>query len=260
MNHVLLKIRNSLQREGLVATLLRTVKYPARVVKRQHFARKVLQLNSAEDKFTWIYKSNHWSSEESASGLGSTLKYTEKLRQQLPGLFREHKIRKVFDAPCGDFNWMRLVVRDTDIDYVGGDIVQPLIQALNRQYGSSRIRFVHIDLTQGTFPAADLMICRDCLFHLSFRDTRAVLANFVRSGIPYLLTTSHVNTDGFHNVDIPTGGFRRIDLYAAPYHFPRGVLSTVDDWVEPDPPRQMGLWSREQVEQALSRWRLPQEP
>ena len=255
MNNVAHRLLNSVQRDGVVATVLRIFKYPARVLKRRHFSERVIKLQSAEEKFTWIYKNNHWSSEESASGLGSTLKYTENLRHELPKLLRQFSLRRVFDAPCGDFNWMKSVVDQTAVEYVGGDIVLPLVKALNQKYENptKRIAFVHIDLTRDEFPSADLMICRDCLFHLSFKDTHSLLDNYVRSGIPYLLTTTHHHGGNFNNFDIQTGGFRMIDLFSAPYHFPREVLASIDDWVEPDPRRQMCLWSREQIVAALSK-------
>ena len=113
MNNVAHKLRNSVQREGLLSTVFRIFKYPARALKRRHFSKRILKLQSAEEKFTWIYKTNHWSSEESASGLGSTLKYTENLRRELPQLLRQYSLGKVFDAPCGDFNWMKAVVEAT---------------------------------------------------------------------------------------------------------------------------------------------------
>ena len=106
---------------------------------------------------------------------------------------------------------------------------------------------MHIDLISGKFPPADLMICRDCLFHLSYSDTRSVLENFVASGIPYLLTTSHKNDGTIVNRDIQTGSFRVMDLFAPPYNFPRETLARIDDWVAPDPEREMCLWTREQV-------------
>jgi len=96
------------------------------------------------------------------------------------------------------------------------------------------------------------MICRDCLFHLSFQDTKSVLENFIQSNSTYLLTTTHKNMGGsFINKDISTGDFRCIDLFSKPYNFPTDPLYTIDDWIAPDPERQMCLWNREQVLLAL---------
>jgi hypothetical protein len=66
------------------------------------------------------------------------------------------------------------------------------------------------------FPKVDLWLCRDCLFHLSNRDILLALRNFLASGTPLVFTTTHLNSAVFENVDIRTGGFRRIDLFSAP--------------------------------------------
>jgi hypothetical protein len=72
-------------------------------------------------KFTDIYHKNIWENEESVSGPGSTLEYT--VRDALPTVLDTYSIKTIFDAPCGDFNWMKYVVKGTNIKYTGGDIV-----------------------------------------------------------------------------------------------------------------------------------------
>lgn len=241
------KIRDSIQRVGVVRTLLKISGRPFEIIRRKIAVSKIMSLPTAEQRFTWIYQNDYWQSKESVSGTGSTLKYTENLRKELPSLFQKFSIHRVFDAPCGDFNWMSQLLREVDVSYIGGDIVEPLIRTLEERHRTDRVSFVHIDLISGKFPSADLMICRDCLFHLSYSDTRSVLENFVASGIPYLLTTSHKNDGTIVNRDIQTGSFRVMDLFASPYNFPRETLARIDDWVAPDPEREMCLWTREQV-------------
>lgn len=213
--------------------------------------RKILNSLNLEDRFTQIYHINYWNSNESASGVGSTLKATEKLRVQLPLIFKRFSIESVFDGPCGDFNWMKLVVKETDITYCGGDIVLPLIEKNQSEYGNEKVRFMHIDLTKNAPPSADLMICRDCLFHLSYEDTKLVLSNYIKSNIPFLLTTTYKNHNEFKNQNIVTGHFRFIDLFSPPYNFSRDVLFQVDDWVGTETPRYLCLWSREQIIKAF---------
>lgn len=246
------KVIDSLQREGLVATAIKIINYPTNRLKNNRFKKEVLPLKSNEYKFTWIYKNNHWSSRESLSGTGSTLKYTANLRKELPNLFSRYSIQKVFDAPCGDFNWMSHLLPTVNIEYIGADIVRPLIENLNREHKSANTSFIHFNLVKETPPQVDLMICRDCLFHLSFQDTKSVLENFIQSKTTYLLTTTHKNMDeSFTNRDISTGDFRCIDLFSKPYNFPTNPLYVIDDWIDPDPERQMCLWNREQVLLAL---------
>jgi hypothetical protein len=124
-------------------------------------------------------------------------------------------------------------------------------------YRDSNISFIRIDLTKQIFPEADLMICRDFLFHCSFHHTKLVLSNFSRSKIQYLLTTTHINHGHFKNEDISTGAsYRLIDLFEPPYCFPIDVLFRVEDWIAPYPKREMCLWTREQITQALTRWKI----
>jgi hypothetical protein len=246
------QIRDSIQRVGTARTLLKIIGRPYELIRRKIAVSKILSLPTAEQRFTWIYQNDYWQSKESVSGTGSTLRYTENLRKELPAIFLKFGIRRVFDAPCGDFNWMSHLLPEVDVSYVGGDIVKPLILSLEQRFRTDRITFVHIDLISGKFPQADLMICRDCLFHLSYADTRAVLENFIASGIPYLLTTSHKNDGAVVNQDIQTGSFRVMDLFAAPYNFPADPLVRIDDWVAPDPEREMCLWRRDQVASALA--------
>lgn len=245
---VLSKIKESLKRKGLVATAIKIVNYPFNLLKISDFKREVLSLKSNEDRFTRIYRDNYWSSSESASGTGSTLRYTANLRKELPNLFRRYSIQRVFDAPCGDFNWMSHLLPSVNIEYIGADIVKPIIENLNNKHKSAKISFIHFDLVKEIPPEVDLMICRDCLFHLSFQDTKSVLENFIQSKSTYLITTTHKNMEGsFTNRDILTGDFRYIDLFTKPYNFPTDPLYVIEDWIAPDPERQMCLWNREQV-------------
>jgi len=246
------KVFISLKTDGFLKTFLKTVLYPSNIIRQIRFNRFALSLKTNEERFNWIYCNNFWRSDESRSGTGSTFEYTANLRKHLPGIFKEYSIKTVFDAPCGDFNWMRHVVQGGEVSYIGGDIVKPLVDELNRKYRSDRIVFIHFDLVKQVPPDADLMICRDCLFHLSFDDARSVLENFSKSNVKYLLTTTHANHGRqFVNKDISTGDFRLIDLFSQPFSLPAEPLLMVDDWISPDPERRMCLWSASQILTAM---------
>lgn len=231
----------------MVNTFIRSKKYLTWVITRRNDG-------TVKSVFTEIYKYKYWGSDESVSGPGSTLDHTENLRSNLPKLFEKFSIRSIFDAPCGDFNWMRHFLKECDLKYIGGDVVSRLIKANNSKYRNSKTKFIHLDLINAPFPKCDLMICRDCLFHLSFHDIKSVLKNFIDLEIPYLLTTTHVNCGDFENKDIATGDFRRIDLFSIPYYFSKDVLFRIEDWKSPLPKREMCLWSREQIIQATKKW------
>ena len=246
---------DNLRAHGLRYTIRKVIQFTKDQIKAKIIAKKVFSLDSIEDRFTVIYTENYWSDKESASGRGSTLLYTQNLRNCLPEVLEKYKISSVFDAPCGDFNWMKHFVSEHPIAYMGGDIVKPLIESHLSKYKNASTDFVHVDLTRDDLPRTDLMICRDCLFHLSFQDTLSVLKNFVRSGTPYLLTTSHLLGPEHKNYDIATGDYRLMNLFAQPYHFPQDYLAKIDDWLAPDSPRAMFLWSRGQIEGVIAKFK-----
>ena len=132
------------------------------------------------EAFETIYQENYWGVEESRSGWGSTLEYTGPLRTALEKLTRKLGTRVMFDAPCGDFNWMRHVRLPEGCRYIGGDIVAPLVAELQVQYAGPTRQFQVIDIVNDELPQADLWLCRDVLFHLPTADIIKALKNFAR--------------------------------------------------------------------------------
>jgi hypothetical protein len=245
---------NSLKRDGLVATARKCALAPFRQFGSwwSHYCR--WRLNRSSDPkviFEMIHRLNVWDSPESVSGPGSTLDYTASLRRHLPVVFRQYAVQTLFDAPCGDFNWMRQVVAASPIHYLGGDIVPALIQANQAAHGGERVRFIRFDLTRDRFPAADLWFCRDCLFHLSYRAILAALKNFSESAVPHVLLTNHQGAVPFANTDIRTGGFRPLNLFSPPFSLPREVLYRIPEGTDPALRHEMCLWTREQIKMAL---------
>ena len=221
---------------------------PFRKLKRAVDKRALVRADSLQDRFTVIYKRNAWGSRESVSGSGSTLEMTESIRISLPYLFKKFDIHSMFDAPCGDFNWMRRVDLKGLI-YVGADIVEPLVLDLQKKFSSSTVTFSLLDITKDPFPKSDLVLNRDCLFHLSYEDILATLANFLISGSKYFLSTSYENRGHFLNKNIRSGDFRLIDLFASPFKFPKDFYFEISERGEGGlPPRKLYLWDREQVQ------------
>jgi hypothetical protein len=167
--------------------------------------------------FNGIYARNEWGDPTSRSGEGSNLTQTQRIRQELPNLWRRYGVRRMLDAPCGDFQWMRDIAHALD-EYVGMDIVGRLIETNSQKYGNDRIRFRRADIVMDPLPASDLILCRDALVHLCFRDMWRALQNFRRSGASYLLVTTFI--DRTQNEDIENGQWRPLNLQRAPFNFP----------------------------------------
>ena len=185
--------------------------------KREHRRKKqrMTQLGGTREVFDHIYKVNLWGSEESVSGPGSTLEYTASIRQAIPELVHDRGISVILDAPCGDYNWFQMIEWKQPITYVGGDIVPDLITQNQSLHGNGNTRFMTLDITRDDLPAADLWLCRDCLFHLPYRDIFLAVENFLTSDIRYLLTSMHPQCR--KNRDVYTGAFRMLNLQLKPF-------------------------------------------
>jgi len=203
--------------------------------------------------FTSIWKNNYWADSESVSGPGSTLEQTRYLLNNLPNLFEKFKIRTIFDAPCGDFNWMSHLLKKVDLTYVGGDIVNELINRNNKLFASDKIKFTEFDLTMNDFPKADLWLCRHILFHFSDRDIFMTLRKFCDSDIKYILVTNCITGKNFRNKNIRTGSWRLLNLTLAPFNLPLKPLYKVIDSVSPAPPMELYLYSRKQIIDSLKK-------
>jgi len=248
------KVTRSVRRDGVGPTALKCMQWPGR--KMAQLRHRFLQWRLKKTKnhktaFDLIYRLNTWDSKESVSGPGSTFAYTLNLRQRLPQLFEEHGIRTVFDAPCGDFNWMPHVLALTSVSYLGADIVRPLIANHQKTFTNERTEFRLLDITRDALPQVDLWICRDCLFHLSYQQIFEALSNFARSGIRFALLTNHRNEGGFENSDIRPGGFRKLDLFASPFLLPKDVLRRIQEGSGEETDHEMCLWTREQIAASL---------
>ena len=186
---------------------------------------RVLALDT-KSMFTEIYRNNLWNNEESLSGGGSTLNRTAKIREGLQELFLDREIESICDAGCGDFNWMKTVEFRT-IKYIGIDIVADLISANKEKYEGENISFIDLDIIRDDLPTVDLIICREVLFHLSFQDVRAAIANFKRSKSRYLLVTHFPYLS--ENIDVQTGRCRGIHFQKAPLNFPPPISTIQED-------------------------------
>jgi hypothetical protein len=204
-------------------------------------------LLSRKSVFTRYYDTAFWG-EESKSGCGSTLAYTDVMRARLPGLLSKYKINRILDAPCGDFNWFKELDLEPEIQYIGADIVESMVMELNVKYADGNRKFVVIDIAEDRLPQADVLFCRDVLFHMSHRTVKRAIRNYYRSEIPLLMTTTHYTKTP--NKDIITGGFRTLNLLLSPYNFPP-PREMIDDYVEGHHPRGIGVWFRDDIPESL---------
>jgi len=209
-----------------------------------YFARRAAggQLFDRVEAFRHAYRTNLWAGPDSRSGPGSGLEQTGALRTELPSLLRRHRARSMLDLPCGDWRWMATVPL-SGIEYTGGDLLEELVVQCHRDYAGPHRSFLRLDLTTSSLPAADLLLCRDCLVHLSIEDIRLALANIRRSDITWLLTTTFPGETV--NRDIVTGDWRPLNFQIPPFNFPE-PLELIDERCTEGAGRfsdkSLGLW------------------
>jgi hypothetical protein len=220
------------------------------------FNQKLDLLKAGNNIFDYYYQNNTWGDSESVSGPGSTLAYTANIRTKIPELVEELGVFIILDSPCGDFNWFRAIEWNRAISYIGADIVKPLIDKNRLLYGDASKRFISLDITNDKLPQADLWLCRDCLFHLSYKDIAIAIQNFLTSDIRYILTSNHQNCT--KNKDITTGSFRLLNLELPPFNLGKPIM-VIDDWIEGFPERQLCLWERNTLINKLGSDKIFQE-
>ncbi len=179
--------------------------------------------------FSKIYQTNFWRGIESISGPGSSLEQTRTTRIELANFLIAKNIKSLLDIPCGDFHWMSMLDLDK-VDYIGADIVKELVLQNNRKYKKEKRTFINLDLTIDPLPEVDLIVCRDCLVHLSMEDISSALKNIGSSKSTWVLLTSY--SDRPFNFDITSGDWRPLNFLIEPFNFPVPDLIINEDCTE----------------------------
>jgi len=156
-------------------------------------------------------------------------------------------VRVLLDCPCGDFYWLQHSKLDIE-EYIGVDIVQKIIKLNQQKYGNKCYKFKKLDIEKDALPKADMILCRDCLVHFSFKDILSTIKNFKRSSSRFILTTTFPKR--LSNIDIDTGGWRTLNLQLPPLNFPRPIklINEKCDEVEGTySDKSLGLWRLEDI-------------
>jgi hypothetical protein len=134
---------------------------------------------------------------------------TETIRAWLPDALRARGVKRLLDAPCGDYAWQGAV--DWPCAYVGADF--------NAEHVAKAVAAgaeAHVcDLRADPLPVCDAILSRDFFQHLPLEDGRAVLARFRRTGARWLFATCH---GAGANADVEFGGFRLVDMTCEPFN------------------------------------------
>ena len=167
--------------------------------------------------FNRIYSEGVWGRNVAGagtSGSGSTLEITREYRAYLQDFIRKHRVTSIVDAGCGDWSFSS-TVDWAGASYIGVDIASDVIEADRQKYEKGKITFRVGDITE-ELPAADLLISKDVLQHLS----NALVQKFIRNNLKggkykWVLLTNDRGSSG--NGDTVPGGWQAIDLAAPPF-------------------------------------------
>lgn len=188
--------------------------------------------------FSDIYRENRWNGVESRSGPGSGEAATVHLRKAIAELVENLGVRTVLDVGCGDGYWM------PDLPgYTGIDVAPEAIRLARKRHPERRYLVGSVSTIK--LPRVDLVITRDAMQHMSFRDGLDALARIIESGPGWLLASTYV---GGLNEDIVTGSAYSPDLSAEPFNLGRPVSMIFDGYTYHDADavrdnrKHLGLW------------------
>lgn len=124
--------------------------------------------------------------------------------------------------------------------YIGFDIVSLLIQKNRERYSAPDREFRVVDIVNDSLPCVDLIICRDCVQHLTDQDVFRLFANIKRSTSRYLLVSNYPKNTENNDIEqiYSTARITYRNLLRAPFNFPK-PLSIIDEGFDS---KVLSLW------------------
>jgi hypothetical protein len=219
------------------------------ILHKLYFDKNNFLYKNASNVFSRIYTDNFWLSDESHSGGGSHISTTQTIRKELPILWEKYGIKTFLDVPCGDYNWMKEIEKK-NIIYIGGDVVNEIIEQNNQKYARENVSFKVIDITKDDLPMVDMIFCKDCLQHLSYENIFKALINFKQSNSRYLLVTSYPKT--IYNWDILNGDYRPLNLLKKPFMLPSPIIKIHEKAADIEIDKTMYLYELKDIDMKIS--------
>lgn len=181
-----------------------------------------------QEIFRCIYQTNAWLDPSTRSGPGSNMVQTAVIREALPKILKTLGARSLLDLPCGDIFWINTLDLSFLDNYYGADIVPEIIEENNTRHRTGNREFMVLDVIKDELPQADVILCRDCLPHLTYRDIFSALNNMKRSGAKYLIMSTY--TSRTQNNDLTASNmlhlwrYRELNFEIAPFNFPKPLV------------------------------------
>jgi SAM-dependent methyltransferase len=227
----------------LKSTIRRILPGTAVLAYRQYRQQRLSRRNkrlSTEQVFTDVYLKNRWGGRpgEFFSGNGSheetvVAPYVAMMAARLREL--DAASRTVVDLGCGDFSVGRRLAPLCG-QYVGVDIVQPLIARNQAAFGGPRVCFRHANIVADAIPAGDICLVRQVLQHLANDQIAAVLPKlaqfrwtFVTEHLPSPGRLEAANIDKVHGDAIRISRGSGVFLDQPPFNLPAASYRPILD-------------------------------
>lgn len=200
--------------------------------------------------YSQFYLGGMWrpAPDQSKSGIGSTLAYSDSFSKNLIRIIREYKIKNVFDCSCGDWFWMRHI-KDKLPNYLGNDVCQEIVND-NKQYETQSIKFVCNDMLSEMKNRKDkefdLIICRHTMEHLPIEYNLEAIQEMKRVSKFFIITSANLSYSLNENPDLNFSGnfvppYKSVNLEKEPYATALG--SPVEKfWDSPDAEKEIGTY------------------
>jgi len=192
---------------------------------------------ATKESFANIYDENIWQS-KALSGSGSEYANVKPFADYLLKFITEHNVTSIAEVSAGHWpsGWQPHV-KWPHIAYHGVDIVPSVVEqdkqllAQNTDnFGFQSASFSAGDMACDSLPAADLLLTKDTLQHLSFNYIRKFLAKNIQIHPPkykYVMVVNDPLQTSEENSDIGNGDYRHFQLDSAPFNLP---AITVFEW------------------------------
>lgn len=176
----------------------------------------VSKASKVEAAFDRVYVTEEWGAGQ-GSGIGSDPRSAEPYIRLVEQFLQEREVASVLDCGCGD---MRIAnsIRWGSASYLGIEASGKALELAQRL--NTKLPFMK-DTIASTARRYDLALVKEVFQHLSFSDIRDALKAL--QGCRYVLT---VNDIPGSTRDIPTGGYRPVDLRDPPVSAAAEVLLT----------------------------------
>lgn len=212
------------------------------------------------DAFAKIYRDHLWGS-ASKSGPGSTVEAAAGAVIALKQAMLHTCARSLLDVGCGDFGWLGTALPSLRAEGAIGELVEVrAIDIVEEPFAGARSRFPDVkfavldvvtSIPPGTEHRPELVLCRQCLNHMSLADAQAALTHIMKSGATFLLASTYDEAPSNAQVDSAAVGstaYREWSLDAPPFDTILGGppeakwLDEYSDARRHANPMQLALW------------------